>query len=419
MEREESGLAGQAQQEQLQMELPRETAGGDSVVKLVPEEQMGEAQMAEGEDLPLTMGDDGELDSLPAVDLSVEAFAKNAEAAQRMQVTELLDSGKVIIPTSLTFWSQPATARNAPHVVEIPADNRGTVIRSRITGHNGERVNITYFDCQMEATIAQMVAENGLPLCVTPAQIYRKFAQMGREERVTAKQEEEVITSIDKLLSTPATLDFTQEIQNHTKLKRNPEYNYNNTVIEGTLITGLRIQQTHIKAASPSAAEHKLKAYYYKGRIVENCYIIYAMPMYAVHDHMVNQIVSYPSRFLNSPEGSGHQADLPEKREPTNASHVMAMRRYILLQVTRMRRNQENERANYRRRGLPCPETHTERITFARIAENSDIVLTPRSLRTLRTNTERILNELRAESVLVDFVSYKKGRAIEGFQVTV
>ena len=272
------------------------------------------------------------------------------DSPQRLQVAELADSGKVVIPTSLTFWSQPETAARFPAAVEIPADSRGTVVRSRISGHNGESVNITHFDCQMEATIAQLVEENRLPLVVTPAQIYRKFAQMGPEERVTRKQEDEVIASIDKLIVTPATLDFTQEIQNHTKLKRNPLYDYSNTVIEGTLITGIRIAQTTIKAASPDAAAQKLRAYYYKGRIVENCYIIYSMPMYAVHDHMVNQIATFPARFINSPDGAGHQEELPEKREPTNASHVIAMRKYILLQISRMKHNQEEERKNARKR---------------------------------------------------------------------
>ena len=336
-----------------------------------------------------------------------------------LQVSELAESGRVVIPTSLTFWSQPETARRAPNGVEIPADSRGTVIRSRISGHDGETVVITHFDCQMEATIAQLVEENGLPLVVTPAQIYRKFAQMGREERVTRKQEEEVIASIDKLIVTPATLDFTQEIQNHTKLKRNPLYDYNNTVIEGTLITGIRFSQTTIKAASPAAAEQKLRAYYYKGRIVENCYIIYSMPMYAVHDHMVNQIATFPSRFINSPDGAGHQEELPEKREPTNASHVIAMRKYILVQISRMKRNQDSERLSARRRGQNYPGPHSEKLSFGKIAEHSDITITPRSLRTLRTNTERILNELQAECMILSFSTYKKGRAIDGVVITI
>ena len=335
------------------------------------------------------------------------------------QVSELVDTGKVIIPTSLTFWSQPETARRAPAVVEIPADKAGTIVRSRISGHNGEAVNITHFDCQMEATIAQLVDENGLPLAVTPAQIYRKFAQMGREERVTKKQEEEVIASIDKLIVTPATLDFTQEIQNHTKLKRNPLYDYTNTVIEGTLITGVRVSQATIKAASPDAAAEKLRAYYYKGRVVENVYIIYSMPMYAVHDHMVNQIATFPSRYINSPDGAGHQEDLPEKREPTNRSHVIAMRKYILVQITRMQNNQRGERTTARRMARPMPETHSEKLSFSKIAEHSDISITPRSLRTLRTNTERILNELQSEHLIHSFTTYKKGRAIDGVVITV
>ena len=337
----------------------------------------------------------------------------------RQQVRELADSGRVVIPTSLAFWGQPDTAAQFPNAVNIPADRFGTVIRARISGHDGNRVHITRFDCQMEATIAQLVEENGLPLVVTPAQIYRKYAVMGREERVTKKQEEDVIASIDKLIVTPATLDFTQEIQNHTKLKRDPRYNYSNTVIEGTLITGVRISQTTVKAASPDAAEKQMHAYFYKGRIVENAYVIYAMPMYAVHDQMVGQLATFPARLLNSPEGVGHQEDLPEKREPTNARHVSSMRYYILLQVNRMKRAFENEKLSARRRYADIPRRHTEKLSFAKIAENSDIVITPRSLRTLRTNTERILHELQAEQMILEFSTYKKGRAIDGVTITV
>ncbi len=345
---------------------------------------------------------DGENWTVPLPPEGQRMMGLGKEGDERQQVPELMDSGRVVIPTSLTFWSQPQTAAKFPNSVAIPADGRGTLVYTRISGHDGNRVSITFFDCQMEATIAQLVEENGLPLVVTPAQIYRKYAAMGREDRVTKKQEDEVIASIDKLIVTPATLDFTQEIQNHTKLKRDPRYNYSNTVIEGTLITGVRISQTTIKAASPDAAEKQMHAYFYKGRIVENAYVIYAMPMYAVHDHMVGQLATFPSRLLNSPEGAGHQEDLPEKREPTNARHVSSMRYYILLQVNRMKRAFENEK-----------------LSFAKIAENSDIVITPRSLRTLRTNTERILNELQAEGMILEFSTYKKGRAIDGVTITV
>ena len=382
----------------------------------VPDE-VSETDVMGGEQL--SMMDEGEESwqlPLPPEGMSMMGLRP---AADRQQVRELADSGRVVIPTSLTFWSQPETAARFPAVVEVPADKKGTVVRSRISGHDGTRVHITHFDCQMEATIAQLVEENGLPLVVTPAQIYRKYAAMGRDERVTKKQEEEVIASIDKLIVTPATLDFTQEIQNHTKLKRNPHYDYRNTVFEGTLITGVRISQTTIKAASPDAAERQLQAYYYKGRIVENAYVIYAMPMYAIHDHMVNQIATFPVRFINSPDGAGHQEELPEKREPTNASHIISMRHYILLQISRMKRAYDNEKVAARRRFADIPDCHTEKLSFARIAENSDIVITPRSLRTLRTNTERILNELVSEQMILGFATYKKGRAIDGVTITV
>lgn len=400
--------------------LPEQTIQTEQIPQPPTPGEVSETDVVGGHQLSMMedgeAGEDWQMSPPPEVP---RAMVPGKEGTEQQQVRELVDTGRVVIPTSLAFWSQPETAARFPNAVAIPADSRGTIIRSRIAGHDGNRVHITHFDCQMEATIAQLVEENGLPLVVTPAQIYRKYAAMGREERVTKKQEEEVIASIDKLIVTPATLDFTQEIQNHTKLKRNPRYNYTNTVIEGTLITGVRVSQTTIKAASPDAAEQKLQAYYYKGRIVENAYVIYAMPMYAVHDHMVNQIATFPARLINSPEGAGHQEDLPEKREPTNASHVISMRHYILLQISRMRRAFEGEKVSAKRRIAPVPMSHTEKLSFAKIAENSDITITPRSLRTLRTNTERILNELLAEQTIIGFSTYKKGRAIDGVTITV
>lgn len=341
------------------------------------------------------------------------------EAIGHLHITELANTGKVVIPTSLTFWSQPETAMHAPNAVEIPADSKGTIVRARIQGHDGEKVNISYFDCQIEATIAQMVYENGVPLYVTPAQIYRKFSQGSREVTVTKKQESEVIQSVDKLMKTPATLDFTEEIQNHTKLKRNPQFDYSNTVIEGTLITGLHISQSLIKAASLEAAEKKVdNAYYYKGHIVEHVFVIYSMPMYAVHDHMVNQIATFSNKFLQGESKASPTEPLHEKREPINESHVISMKRYILLQIRRMKQNQNNERMAARYRGdIPSTE-HTERLSFAKIAEHADITMTPRTTRTLRTNTERILNALIREGLIRSYAIYKKGRAFDGVEIT-
>lgn len=331
---------------------------------------------------------------------------------EQVQITELFESNKVVIPTSKTFWSQPKAASYSPRGVEIPADSYGTVVRARIFGSDGGKISISHFDCQIEATVAQLVLENGVPLIVTPSQIYRKFAQMSMDEKTTQFMENEVIESMDKLLKTPATLDFTQEIQNHTRLKRNPMYDYTNTVMEGTLITGIHVARSSVVAASVEEAESNFAQYYYKGRAVNNIFIIYSMPMYAVHDHMVNQIATFPSRLLNSPSGAGHSVALVEKREPSNSSRIVLIRRYLIVQIKWMKQNKMARVQN-----LFGEEVGPDRLSFSKIAENSDIKLTPRAIRTLRTNTERILNELILEKMIKSYAFYKKGRAIDGVEI--
>ena len=334
------------------------------------------------------------------------------------QLTELVETGNIISPTSLTFWSQPKTAENSPYVVEIPADSYGTVVRAQITSPDGGKIKISYFDCQIEATIAQLVMENGVPLVVTPAQVYRKFASMPNDERVTKKMEQEVLNSFDKLLVTPATLDFTQEIQNHSKLKRNRNFDYKNTVIHGTLITGVHVSSTTVTASNPEDISARVQKYYYKGREMKNVMIIFSMPLYAIHDQMVNQIMTVKSSLINSPDGVGHSVALPDKREPTNATHVIAMRRYIVLQVNRMIKNRTNGRNAYKyTEQSKNQEQRKDRLTFNTIAEHADITLTPRSMRTLRSNTERILNELITEKMITGYSLYKRGRAYEGVEI--
>ena len=72
--------------------------------------------------------------------------------------------------------------------------------------------------------IGKIQRYNGLTIDeASPQQIYRAYARLPHDATVTEQQAEEMERAMDKLIFAPAQLDYTAQLERHTKVKQQEE----------------------------------------------------------------------------------------------------------------------------------------------------------------------------------------------------
>lgn len=351
--------------------------------------------------------DHQDIDATEAVRKYAEKFIGIDEATPRetVAITQLVPTDKVIFPISKAFQHQPDIAAFGNIGAEISVDNKGTFIEATITGQGGQKIDITPEQQQIQAVIGQMITENGAPITVTPAQIYRAFSGMPNDGKVNPEQEEFIVTNLDRLMKTDARIDFTRQIQAHKGIKKDPAFDYRKTTFSGALVIGMKIEDG--RAA-------------YNGARRDVAYIVYETPMYYAYSKAVNQIAQADRTMLAGGAAAqklpdGHPDKKPLQRRPM----TVVLRRYLMQQIVRMEgAKKKQEAASIKQRKKPAA-THDENLTIETIAKSCGIGLTDKLRRNLIANTTTILQDFKAGGHIKDFEDYKQGRAVKGFTIKV
>jgi hypothetical protein len=249
----------------------------------------------------------------------------------------------------------------------------------------------------MEA-VGQLVQENGKGIIITPSQIYQKIAFTDANYRPSQQAIDEIVASMDKLLFTPATIDFTQQIEKHTKLKaKNKEIK--DGKVKGTVVGNL-ISGLHMKRFSAA----------YKGRALEHTFLIYDMPMFYYYSQTVKQIVTIPGYLLSgdSPrdKASPKKAQKHEPSQQRLTLKEIGLRRYLLEKIEYCKRLKENNKL------------HEFMFSFETIAEEIGYETdTPKRQRMLREQTLEFMQEQAAKKNIKKCEYYYKGRAVSGIKI--
>lgn len=326
-----------------------------------------------------------------------------------IELTKLHPTDRVILPTSKAFWKQQAIAAAEDGQADIQIDKRGTIIKASITGKDGEPIAVSRLAREIQATLGQLIMENGKPLRITPAQIYRAFAGLDSEAYVTDQQENEVIRAMDSMLFSSAQLDFTQEIEKHTHLDRQPDYDYSQTKLTGQLVAGMKIEEGGSS---------------YNGRAVGTSYLIYDMPMLFMYSYAVKQIGSHSRALLQS--GAADQtlpAGHPDKRPLVTNPRNIIIKRYLIVQIDRIKGHKQAKAQAATKAGKKPPASYTENLTFDTIAAQCLDQETggdsPKIHRELRIIVERALLDFQHQGAIKKAELYKDGRAYKGVSITV
>ncbi len=315
------------------------------------------------------------------------------EDHKALSITQLPSSEFFYEPTSKPniFMHRIAAAGVEGQPVDVAKKKPGAspvIVDAAIHGENGETITIDGFEREIQAAIGNMIIKNNgiTPIIVTPEQIYREYAQLDSAATVTEQQRAEVVRVMDKLMKAQARLDFSAQLQQHTHIEKQSDFDYE---AEGAgRLSGAMI------------AARKTEAWW-SGESVGLAYIIYDYPMYFLQAHAVNQMAQIRGELLRL-------MDKPEIKSATapgtqNRARDVAIKRNLLMRISRMKKS----------------KSVTRRIMISEIIEdNIAEPVSPKVERTIREKIETLLQGLKGqEDGIKDYTLVKRGRKITGFTI--
>ena len=345
----------------------------------------------------------------------VEKKAEEAQAEEPTSITTFTSTDKLYLPSSKVFRKQQEIAVAGALGINVGRENSPVIVKASITDKDGKSpVLLTEFEMNIEATVGQMFQMNGYKTFkCTPAQIYRFYAGMEPGDPVSPTQVDKVVKAMDKLLTTPATLDFAEQLEKHTKLKKREGFDYTDTRRIGTLITGVHDQrQTHS----------------YNGTLVEHTFTIHEMPMFYAYSYAIGQLYTVSKYLLTgaTPPESGMQKKTAQKKKRTLSRNLSSddidLRRHLLRYIEYQRTEKEKRDQKYKRMMKPIPPYFEFFLPFETIAKELKYDAdSPKKMRMLREQTYAFMQEqLKSPESPVTYADYyKKGKALHGVQIRI
>lgn len=387
---------------------------------LMGEDKAAEAIMAAGH--PLTFEEMTDKDREDVSNFCAAVFAKTegtSEDSSKVQtmvtpdealkeISELQASDKIVLLTSRVSKNFSNIGHNKI-VTPIPVGSakHPITVRANITGKNGEKsVALTHDDYMVMEAVGQIVQENGKGLIITPKQIYHKISGSDPSQFVSSQTIDKIVASMDKLLFTPASLDFAEQIEANTRLKAKRDKGELKGTIEGNIISGL-----HMKEYSAA----------YRGKTVKHSFLIYDMPMLYYYSQTVKQLVTLPVYLLS---GSSQKANSTSKKSPQQKSAKqrvslteIGLQRYLLLKIEdfkQLREKQADENWKHR----VYKSDYEYKLSFDKIASDIGYEISEKRKRMLREQTLEFLQSQVKLKNIKHCEYYTIGHKISGISIT-
>ena len=312
-------------------------------------------------------------------------FNLEAAAAARplsYSLTEISKSKEIFLPTGLPWQRQHEISEAGNIGAVLDVSRRGAapvIISATISDEKGNPFKLDGIRRGAQMAIGNLIQENGgnLPIVVTPEQVYREWACLDSSAVVTRQQAEEMEAAIDSLIKAPARMDFQAQLQQHKRMKKQPDYDYDSPqagrfseyLIMAGKVEGVR------KDGSRTVA-----------------YRVYNYPMLYYHSHIVGHMTSVKRTLITGE--TVERAAYPTKAEAQGNSRDVAMRHNVLTRIERMKKDERSPR----------------RILLEEIMRDLYIPATRQTERTLLKNLEQYLDELKAQGELKSHAAVMGGR---------
>ena len=303
-------------------------------------------------------------------------------------------SDYAVMPISKLIQKQTAISRGHGREALVDVGGRGeekAIVKASITTDR----ELPAEAIEIQNVIGEMIQANGYrAIHVTRAQIWRAFACLEDGVTVSEQSQEYISDMVNLLAEAKGRLDFTQQIEKHKKMKRQRDYDYTNTVLEGPLV--MRDETT------VTAGGHETKGF-----------ILYRLPLFFLHSHLTNQITRVDKALLDTTaakitDGQGKKHTVEARQ---NDLGFIMLKRHLARQVDFMKADKEANRGMYE-----------GRRSFESIGKAVGLdEPTPKQIRTMRNNIELLCARWKIQGHIKEYALYmnRGSRAYAGVQIEV
>lgn len=343
----------------------------------------------------------------------VEAEIPEEKPEEPTSITTFTATDKLYLPASKVFRKQQEIAIAGALGINVGRENHPVIVKASITDKDGKSpLLLTAFEMNIEAAVGQMFQMNGhKSFTCTPAQIYRIYAGLDAGDPVSEKQIEDTIKAMDKLLTTPATLDFTEQLEKHTKLKKREGFDYTDARRVGNLITGVHDQ---------------FRKHTYNGTEITDTFTIHEMPMFYAYSYAIGQLYTVSKYLLTGETPPDPEAQKKAKKKAADTRRLRSddvdLRRFLLEYIEYQKTEREKRDAKLKRYNKPIPATFEFYLPFETVAEGIKCDTT--SAKTMRRIREQTYDFMKSqaknpESSVTFADYYKKGKALHGIRIRI
>ena len=319
-------------------------------------------------------------------------------AAQSLEpITEITQKDLFGLPLAKAWRKEREIARAGREGVEINVGSKtvtgAVIISASISDKDGKPLDIDGWCKSVQRGIGNLIDEAGgkaaLPINVTPQQIYRAALRLPTTYNVTPQQVEEVHEAMKILMYSPATLDYTAQIERHKRIKQQSDIDYD---------------EAKLKRQAPALVMAYRDRFSLRGQIIEDGYKIMAYPLFYEYSHAVNQIAQVPNRYLTGPEKPAIKET--DKAEARGTAKNAVMKEAVYTRVLGMKQRSKARKA------------YTPLIRIDEVAEDCGIELSTEKIRrTFRKNMSLYLEFLRMDGTIKGFEEIKERREIVGYSI--
>ena len=241
-----------------------------------------------------------------------------------------------------------------------------TSIKVAIYGAYGEPVTISHEEIQMQNAIGTLIMQNDLPLNVTVAQLFRAYAGKDWRYDVGPSEIATIETIMDRLMTKPIFLDCKEQLEKHTKPNKKAMRGFG---LGRNVVTAEKVK---IEVNETTTAVG---------------YRIYSWPALFQYSAVINQVATFPTSLLSAPAGHKTKAQKPKPKSPSREEMIVrraTISRYMLSEIDTARATAAK---NKRQKTQNCI------IELDAMYVDCAFSVTPRTIRTIRNQIERILDE--------------------------
>lgn len=325
------------------------------------------------------------------------ALEKSTTEQSLESITEITQKDSFGLPVSKVWRKQREIGLEGREGQTINVGRKtikgAVIVSASISDKEGNPINIDGWSKSVQRGIGNLIDEAGgkaaLPINVTPQQIYRATLRAPSSSTVTRQQVEQVHAAMNILMYSPATLDFTAQIEKHKNIRQQSDIDYD---------------EAQLKRQAPALVMAYREKFILRGQLIEDGYKILAYPLFYEYSHAINQIANVPNRYLTGPEKPAiKETEKADARKNTKNTTMMEI---ICTKVLGMKQQKKSHKQ------------YSSHIRIDDIAKECNIELnTEKIRRTLRKNISLYLDFLKNEGTISGFEEIKERREIVGYAV--